>query len=83
MLILVPCLHKPLDLIGLAKSFLVIVKMNRNTDHYVLETYFMLKQVLKADNKSPVATGGPAPPIASRKSYYKMIQCSRNIVNQS
>lgn len=40
----------------------------------------MLKQVLKADNKSPVATGGPAPPIASRKSYYKMIQCSRNIV---
>lgn len=52
-------------------------------DHYVLETYFMLKQVLKADNKSPVATGGPAPPIASRKSYYKMIQCSRNIVNQS
>lgn len=43
----------------------------------------MLKQVLKADNKSPIATGGPAPPIASRKSYYKMIVCSRNIVNQS
>lgn len=43
----------------------------------------MLKQVLKADNKSPVATGGPAPPISSRKSYYKMIICSRNIVNQS
>lgn len=80
MLILVPCLYKPLDLIGLAKSF---CQNELYTDRYVLETYFMLKQVLKADNKSPVATGGPAPPIASRKSYYKMIQCSRNIVNQS
>lgn len=78
-----PCLYKPLDLIGFGKEFLGNCQNEPYTNHYVLETYFMLKQVLKADNKSPIATGGPAPPIASRKSYYKMIICSRNIVNKS
>lgn len=33
----------------------------------------MLKKVLKADNKPPIAIGGPASPKTSRRSYYKTI----------